>query len=199
MLRTEAQWLSGSVSRFHTTGPGSIPGLGKVDSTFHPYCSGSINEYQACLGTQTLGSRFRLTTGSGHLLMHLSAQWSRILEWTHFGRNPSLSNDHRAPWRFFVGLFLEPRHNKMSSSPLPSIFFTVVVREKVIIDEINRLSHVLRDNHHRFRLRMGLGEGEVKNEKQNHQYGYRVGRQMVKIVCVLILVVIFILEDEIWF
>ncbi|GFV74810.1 hypothetical protein TNCV_1040481 [Trichonephila clavipes] len=26
------QWLSDSVSRFHTTGPGSIPGLGKVDS-----------------------------------------------------------------------------------------------------------------------------------------------------------------------
>ncbi|GFV74946.1 hypothetical protein TNCV_1041841 [Trichonephila clavipes] len=34
--------------------PGSIPGLGKVDSAFHPYCSGSIKEYQACLGTKTL-------------------------------------------------------------------------------------------------------------------------------------------------
>ncbi|GIY16436.1 hypothetical protein CEXT_269151 [Caerostris extrusa] len=30
--------------------------------------------------------------------------------------------------------------------------------EKVIIDEINRLSHVPRDNHHRFWLRVGLGE-----------------------------------------
>ncbi|GFW17802.1 transposable element Tc3 transposase [Trichonephila clavipes] len=50
----QAQWSSSSVSRFHTTGPGSIPGLGKVDSTFHRYFSGSINEYQACLGTQTL-------------------------------------------------------------------------------------------------------------------------------------------------
>ncbi|GFV81119.1 hypothetical protein TNCV_2271031 [Trichonephila clavipes] len=29
--------------------------LGKINSTFHPYCSGSINEYQACLGTKTLG------------------------------------------------------------------------------------------------------------------------------------------------
>ncbi|GFV41432.1 hypothetical protein TNCV_5048371 [Trichonephila clavipes] len=28
---------------------GSILRLGKVDSTFHPF-SGSINEYQACLG-----------------------------------------------------------------------------------------------------------------------------------------------------
>ncbi|GFU70104.1 uncharacterized protein TNCV_2752391 [Trichonephila clavipes] len=41
-----AQWLSGSVLRFHTTSPGSTPGLGKVNSTFRPYCSGSINEYQ---------------------------------------------------------------------------------------------------------------------------------------------------------
>ncbi|GFX99040.1 hypothetical protein TNCV_4809881 [Trichonephila clavipes] len=38
----KAQWSSGSVSRFHTTGSGSIPELGKVDSAFHPYCSGSI-------------------------------------------------------------------------------------------------------------------------------------------------------------
>ncbi|GFY32698.1 uncharacterized protein TNCV_4638041 [Trichonephila clavipes] len=48
-LRTWIQWSSGSVSRFHTTGSGSILGLGKVDSAFHPYCSGSINEYQACV------------------------------------------------------------------------------------------------------------------------------------------------------
>ncbi|GFX72613.1 hypothetical protein TNCV_4062091 [Trichonephila clavipes] len=33
----------------------SIPGLSKVDSAFQPYCSGSINEYQACLVTYTLG------------------------------------------------------------------------------------------------------------------------------------------------
>ncbi|GFV54704.1 APP_N domain-containing protein [Trichonephila clavipes] len=52
--RFVAQCSSGSVSRFHTC-PGSIPGLGKVNSTFHPYCSGSINEYQARLGTETLG------------------------------------------------------------------------------------------------------------------------------------------------
>ncbi|GFV87306.1 hypothetical protein TNCV_4032781 [Trichonephila clavipes] len=32
---------------------GSILGLGKVDSACHPF-SGSINEYQACLGTKTL-------------------------------------------------------------------------------------------------------------------------------------------------
>ncbi|GFT77694.1 hypothetical protein TNCV_4245631 [Trichonephila clavipes] len=77
------QWSSGSVSRFHTRDPGSIPGLGKVDSTFHPYCSGSINEYQKLSwGLKHWGSRFRLTTLSGHLLMHLSAQWSRILGWT---------------------------------------------------------------------------------------------------------------------
>ncbi|GFV02427.1 retrovirus-related Pol polyprotein from transposon 17.6 [Trichonephila clavipes] len=34
----------------HRSGLGSIPRLGKVDSAFHPYCSGSINEYQACWG-----------------------------------------------------------------------------------------------------------------------------------------------------
>ncbi|GFT57796.1 hypothetical protein TNCV_4865471 [Trichonephila clavipes] len=34
------------------------------------------NEYRACLGT-----RLRLTTGSGHQLMHHSAQWSRIQGW----------------------------------------------------------------------------------------------------------------------
>ncbi|GFW46017.1 hypothetical protein TNCV_3276351 [Trichonephila clavipes] len=33
-----AQWSRGSVSRFPTTGPGSIPELGKVDSAFHPSC-----------------------------------------------------------------------------------------------------------------------------------------------------------------
>ncbi|GFS88584.1 hypothetical protein TNCV_1461881 [Trichonephila clavipes] len=45
----KVQWSSGSVSRFHTISPSSIPPLNKVDSAFHPYCSGSINEYQACL------------------------------------------------------------------------------------------------------------------------------------------------------
>ncbi|GFW07907.1 hypothetical protein TNCV_3920401 [Trichonephila clavipes] len=30
---------------------GSINGLGKVDSAFHPRYIGSINEYQACLGS----------------------------------------------------------------------------------------------------------------------------------------------------
>ncbi|GFS62413.1 hypothetical protein TNCV_1262171 [Trichonephila clavipes] len=49
------QWSSGSVSRFYTTGAGSIPGIGKAHSVFHPYCSGSINEYQDCLETWTLG------------------------------------------------------------------------------------------------------------------------------------------------
>ncbi|GFX00293.1 transposable element Tc1 transposase [Trichonephila clavipes] len=34
---------------------GSFPRLGKIVSAFDPYCSGSINEYQGCLGTQTLG------------------------------------------------------------------------------------------------------------------------------------------------
>ncbi|GFX41215.1 hypothetical protein TNCV_2219131 [Trichonephila clavipes] len=53
LLRSKSQWSSGSASDFHTTGPGSIPSLGKVDSAFHPF-SGSINEIQACLGTKTL-------------------------------------------------------------------------------------------------------------------------------------------------
>ncbi|GFY29516.1 dystrophin [Trichonephila clavipes] len=48
--KVQVQWSSGSISRFHTTGPGSILRLGKVDSAYHLYCSGSINEYQACLG-----------------------------------------------------------------------------------------------------------------------------------------------------
>ncbi|GFX65187.1 hypothetical protein TNCV_4820781 [Trichonephila clavipes] len=34
--RMKAQWLNGNVSRFRTTSPGSIPGLGKADSAFHP-------------------------------------------------------------------------------------------------------------------------------------------------------------------
>ncbi|GFU77249.1 hypothetical protein TNCV_4126261 [Trichonephila clavipes] len=46
---------SGSISLFHTTSPGSIPGLGKVDSSFHPFI-GSINEYQACLESKILGA-----------------------------------------------------------------------------------------------------------------------------------------------
>ncbi|GFU12473.1 hypothetical protein TNCV_4244351 [Trichonephila clavipes] len=33
---------------------GSINGMGKVDSAFHPCYIGSINEYQACLGSKTL-------------------------------------------------------------------------------------------------------------------------------------------------
>ncbi|GFU44210.1 hypothetical protein TNCV_686201 [Trichonephila clavipes] len=33
---------------------GYIKGLGKVDSSFYPRCIGSINEYQACLGSLTL-------------------------------------------------------------------------------------------------------------------------------------------------
>ncbi|GFV68233.1 hypothetical protein TNCV_1875151 [Trichonephila clavipes] len=40
-----ALWSRGSVSRFHTAGPGSIPGLEKVNSAFHPYCSGWLNEH----------------------------------------------------------------------------------------------------------------------------------------------------------
>ncbi|GFV70716.1 hypothetical protein TNCV_2022801 [Trichonephila clavipes] len=44
---TNPQWSTGSLSRFHTTDPGSIPGLSKVDPAFHSYCSESINEYQA--------------------------------------------------------------------------------------------------------------------------------------------------------
>ncbi|GFT88446.1 hypothetical protein TNCV_262471 [Trichonephila clavipes] len=42
-----ARWSSGSVSRFQATDLGSISRLGKVDSTFYPYCSRSINENQA--------------------------------------------------------------------------------------------------------------------------------------------------------
>ncbi|GFW45589.1 hypothetical protein TNCV_3245271 [Trichonephila clavipes] len=33
---------------------GSINGLRKVDSAFHPRYFGSINEYQACFGSETL-------------------------------------------------------------------------------------------------------------------------------------------------
>ncbi|GFX97853.1 hypothetical protein TNCV_4905041 [Trichonephila clavipes] len=53
---------------------GSINGLLKVDSAFHPRYIGSINEYQACFG-----SLFRQTTKSRHLFMHLSVKWSRVL------------------------------------------------------------------------------------------------------------------------
>ncbi|GFU35236.1 hypothetical protein TNCV_340061, partial [Trichonephila clavipes] len=55
LCRNKAQWSSSTVSRFHTIGPGSIPKLGKVDSTFHPYGCESINEYEAYLETLTLG------------------------------------------------------------------------------------------------------------------------------------------------
>ncbi|GFS80038.1 hypothetical protein TNCV_2988271 [Trichonephila clavipes] len=53
---------------------GSINGLRKVDSAFHPRYIGSINEYQACLGLKHGRSLFRQTTKSGHLFMHLSVQ-----------------------------------------------------------------------------------------------------------------------------
>ncbi|GFV47557.1 hypothetical protein TNCV_4671311 [Trichonephila clavipes] len=59
-----------NVVAYHAPAPqvrGSILGPGKVDSALHPSCCGSINEYQVCLGT-----RFRLTTRSGHQLMRLS-------------------------------------------------------------------------------------------------------------------------------
>ncbi|GFW90552.1 uncharacterized protein TNCV_565901 [Trichonephila clavipes] len=58
---------------------GSINRLGKVDSAFHPLYIGWINEYQACLGLKHGRSLFRQTTKSGHLFMHLSVQWSRVL------------------------------------------------------------------------------------------------------------------------
>ncbi|GFV55297.1 hypothetical protein TNCV_5010441 [Trichonephila clavipes] len=65
--------------RASTPGPGSIPGLSKVDSAFHPF-SGSI-KYKACLETKTL----KVSLQSDHLIgtsAHaLSAQWSRILGW----------------------------------------------------------------------------------------------------------------------
>ncbi|GFX92337.1 hypothetical protein TNCV_1112641 [Trichonephila clavipes] len=59
----DAQWASGSVSFFHTTGSYSTHGMGKVSSAFRPYCSGPINEYQACgCRPKYWGTRFRLTT-----------------------------------------------------------------------------------------------------------------------------------------
>ncbi|GFW38708.1 hypothetical protein TNCV_3880751 [Trichonephila clavipes] len=78
------RWSSGSVLRFHATCPGSIPGLGKVDSTFRPYCSGSINEYQTMTSAYApqrpmLEERaeaiahFRLTTKHDFLGVYL--QW----------------------------------------------------------------------------------------------------------------------------
>ncbi|GFS94385.1 hypothetical protein TNCV_2014191 [Trichonephila clavipes] len=51
---------------------GSNPGLVQVDSAFIPF-SGSINEYQACLGTEHWGFRVRHTTRPKHLHMHPSA------------------------------------------------------------------------------------------------------------------------------
>ncbi|GFV62960.1 uncharacterized protein TNCV_206921, partial [Trichonephila clavipes] len=67
--------LSGSVSCFPPPQVlGSINGLDKVDSAFHPHYIGSINEYQAAWGLKLYcGSLFRQTTKSGHLFMHLSA------------------------------------------------------------------------------------------------------------------------------
>ncbi|GFU60223.1 hypothetical protein TNCV_4249251 [Trichonephila clavipes] len=46
---------SDSVSCFPTIGLGSTPRLGKVDAAFHPYCSGSINEYQTAWEPNTGG------------------------------------------------------------------------------------------------------------------------------------------------
>ncbi|GFW71011.1 uncharacterized protein TNCV_191021 [Trichonephila clavipes] len=42
--------------------------------------SGLVNEYQACLETNHWRFRVRLTTGSKHLLMHLSAYWHETLD-----------------------------------------------------------------------------------------------------------------------
>ncbi|GFU01865.1 hypothetical protein TNCV_1523641 [Trichonephila clavipes] len=50
-----AQWPSGSISRFHTTGSRFYPRAGQIDSAFHPPCSRLTNGYQACLRTLTLG------------------------------------------------------------------------------------------------------------------------------------------------
>ncbi|GFV68364.1 hypothetical protein TNCV_2848431, partial [Trichonephila clavipes] len=58
---------------------GSINGLHKVDTAFHPHI-GSINEYQACfrvLNTEGLSSD--RPPNQGNLFMHLSVQWSRVL------------------------------------------------------------------------------------------------------------------------
>ncbi|GFX52347.1 ankyrin repeat domain-containing protein 17 [Trichonephila clavipes] len=65
---------SGSVLCFHTTGPDSINGLGKVDSAFHPRCSGSKNLVPSLLGVLNTEGLTSDTTKLGHLLMHLSAQ-----------------------------------------------------------------------------------------------------------------------------
>ncbi|GFX61018.1 hypothetical protein TNCV_2366961 [Trichonephila clavipes] len=55
LLILKGQWSNDSVSRFHIIGTRSFPGLGKADSAFNLYSIGSINEYQACFGSKTLG------------------------------------------------------------------------------------------------------------------------------------------------
>ncbi|GFT95655.1 hypothetical protein TNCV_310551 [Trichonephila clavipes] len=51
LIGHKVQWLSSSVSRFNSKVWASNPRLGKVDSAFR-LSSGSINEYQTCLGTE---------------------------------------------------------------------------------------------------------------------------------------------------
>ncbi|GFS54402.1 hypothetical protein TNCV_4808931 [Trichonephila clavipes] len=54
-LSEESLLEEGRVAVYRASTPqvlGSINGLGKVDSTFHPRYIGSINEYQACLGSR---------------------------------------------------------------------------------------------------------------------------------------------------
>ncbi|GFT73547.1 hypothetical protein TNCV_4021491 [Trichonephila clavipes] len=51
---SEGWFLSGRVVVYRASTPqvwGSINGLGKIDSAFYPRYIGSINEYQACLGS----------------------------------------------------------------------------------------------------------------------------------------------------
>ncbi|GFU93303.1 hypothetical protein TNCV_1860341 [Trichonephila clavipes] len=60
---------------------GSNPRLSKVDSTFQPF-SGSINEYQACLGTEHWGLRQtdHLTETSVHALQRHDESTFEILQ-----------------------------------------------------------------------------------------------------------------------
>ncbi|GFY25535.1 hypothetical protein TNCV_2486551 [Trichonephila clavipes] len=53
-MRNNPQSLKGRMVVYRASTPqvwGSINGLGKVDSAFHPRYIGSINEYQACFGS----------------------------------------------------------------------------------------------------------------------------------------------------
>ncbi|GFW90928.1 transposable element Tc3 transposase [Trichonephila clavipes] len=71
--------------------------LGKVDSAFHPYCSGSINECQACLETNSWGLTSGLAPDRDICSCTSTSNGYTYAGWVNLAIHP---NDHQARRRF---------------------------------------------------------------------------------------------------